>query len=48
MAIREWVRAVSNRLDEIEDLLRRVNALPTIDARTEGEILGYGEDGLPL
>jgi antitoxin VapB len=32
---------------QIEDLLRRVDALPTIDSRPEDEILGYGEDGIP-
>jgi hypothetical protein len=30
---------------EIEDLLRRVDALPTLDSRPENEILGYGGDG---
>jgi len=32
---------------QIEDLLRRVDALPTVDSRAEDEILGYGEDGIP-
>jgi hypothetical protein len=32
---------------EIEDLQRRVDALPTLDSRAENEILGYGEDGIP-
>jgi len=32
---------------QIEDLLRRVDALPTQDSRPEDEILGYGEDGVP-
>jgi antitoxin VapB len=32
---------------QIEDLLRRVDALPTVDSRPEDEILGYGEDGIP-
>jgi len=32
---------------QIEDLLRRVDALPTLDSRPENEILGYGEDGIP-
>jgi len=31
----------------IEDLLQRVDSLPTLDSRPEDEILGYGEDGLP-
>jgi hypothetical protein len=30
---------------EIEDLLRRVDAFPTLDSRPENEILGYGGDG---
>jgi hypothetical protein len=33
---------------EIEDLLRRVDALPALDTRPEGEILGYREDRLPF
>jgi antitoxin VapB len=32
---------------QIEDLLRRVDGLPTLDSRPEDEILGYGEDGIP-
>jgi antitoxin VapB len=32
---------------QIEDLLRRVDALPSLDTRPEDEILGYGEDGIP-
>ncbi len=32
---------------QIEDLLRRVDALPTLDSRPEDEILGYSEDGIP-
>jgi antitoxin VapB len=32
---------------QIEDLLRRVDALPTLDSRPEDEILGYDEDGIP-
>jgi antitoxin VapB len=32
---------------QIEDLLRRVDALPSQDSRPENEILGYGEDGIP-
>jgi putative transcription factor len=32
---------------QIEDLMRRVDALPTLDSRPEDEILGYGEDGIP-
>jgi len=32
---------------QLEDVLRRVDALPTLDSRAENEILGYDEDGMP-
>jgi antitoxin VapB len=32
---------------QLEDLLRRVDALPTLDSRPEDEILGYDEHGMP-
>ncbi|HEX9110019.1 MAG TPA: type II toxin-antitoxin system VapB family antitoxin [Terriglobales bacterium] len=32
---------------QIEDLLRRVDALPILDTRSEDEILGYDKDGIP-
>jgi antitoxin VapB len=32
---------------QIEDLLRRVDALPTLDTRPPDEILGYDEHGMP-
>lgn len=32
---------------QIEDLLRRVDSLPTLDSRSPDEILDYDEDGLP-
>lgn len=32
---------------QIEDLLRRVDALPSLDSRSEDEILGYDKDGIP-
>ncbi len=32
---------------QIEDLLRRVDALPILDSRPEEEILGYDEHGMP-
>ena len=32
---------------QLEDLLGRVDALPTLDSRTEDEILGYDEHGMP-
>ena len=31
----------------VDELLGRVDALPTIDPRTPDEILGYDEHGLP-
>ncbi len=33
--------------DEVQDLLRRVDALPETDSRTEDEILDYDENGIP-
>ena len=33
--------------DQVEDLLRRVDALPVLDSRPEDEILGYDEHGMP-
>ena len=33
--------------DQIEDLLRRVDALPTLDSRHADEILGYDDQGMP-
>jgi hypothetical protein len=32
---------------QIEEILRRVDALPTVDARSAEEILGYDERGVP-
>ena len=32
---------------QVEDLLRRVDALPTLDSRPDDEILGYDEHGMP-
>ena len=32
---------------QIEDILRRVDALPILDDRSPEEILGYDEHGLP-
>jgi antitoxin VapB len=47
-----WERLKSRRrgrvlAGQIEDLLRRVDALPTLDSRPEDEILGYDEHGTP-
>jgi antitoxin VapB len=33
--------------DELDDIARRCAALPTVDGRSDDEILGYGDDGLP-
>lgn len=33
--------------DQVEDLLRRVDALPHLDSRPDDEILGYDENGMP-
>jgi antitoxin VapB len=32
---------------QLEDVLRRVDALPPLDLRPEDEILGYDEHGMP-
>lgn len=32
---------------QLEDVLRRVDAMPTLDTRSEDEILGYDENGIP-
>ena len=47
-----WERLKGHRkgkflVGQIDDILRRVDALPTLDARPEDEILGYGENGIP-
>lgn len=33
--------------ESVEDILRRVDKLPTLDTRSEDEILGYDEYGVP-
>jgi antitoxin VapB len=33
--------------EQVEDILQRMDALPTLDERTEDEILGYDQDGIP-
>lgn len=35
------------RLEAIEAAVRRFQAMPTVDTRTDDEILGYDENGLP-
>jgi antitoxin VapB len=37
-------QTLANRLD---DILRRVHAMPDLDPRTPDEIIGYDENGLP-
>ena len=32
---------------KLEDIVRRVHVLPTLDSRPEDEILGYDSQGLP-
>ncbi|MGH9494229.1 MAG: type II toxin-antitoxin system VapB family antitoxin [Candidatus Sulfotelmatobacter sp.] len=32
---------------QIEEILRRVDQLPILDARTTDEIIGYDENGIP-
>jgi antitoxin VapB len=33
--------------EKVADILRRVDALPTLDTRPEDEILGYDSQGIP-
>jgi antitoxin VapB len=33
--------------EKLHDILRRVDALPTLDTRPEDEILGYDSQGIP-
>jgi antitoxin VapB len=33
--------------EQIGDILHRVDGLPTVDSRSEGEILGYDDNGIP-
>lgn len=47
-----WERLKARRRNRIlpgqlEDLLRRVDRLPTLDSRPDDEILGYDEQGMP-
>ncbi len=47
-----WERLKARRRSQVlagqvEDLLRRVDALPNLDSRPEDEILGYDEHGAP-
>lgn len=41
-------RRYAKRLpEEVADILQRMDALPTLDRRSEDEILGYDESGMP-
>ncbi len=40
-------RRESLMAERLEDILLRVDALPTIDERPEDEILGYDSQGIP-
>jgi antitoxin VapB len=33
--------------EQVEDILQRLDALPTLDERPDDEILGYDQDGIP-
>lgn len=52
-AVRERLERVRARrsarrlADELDEIARRCAALPTLDDRSEDEILGYDEHGLP-
>jgi len=35
--------AARSQLDQVKDILRRVEAMPLLDTRSEDDILGYGE-----
>ena len=47
-----WERLKARRrsrvlVRQVEDILSRVDAMPTLDTRSPDEILGYDENGLP-
>ena len=52
-ALRERLQRLKQRRhgrimnDKLEDILRRVDSLPTRDTRPDIEILGYDEQGVP-
>jgi antitoxin VapB len=52
-ALRDRLQRLRGRRDakslaqEVDDILHRMDALPTFDDRSEDEILGYDADGLP-
>ena len=40
-------RSGRSLVDELNEIALRCASLPVLDDRSEGEILGYNEDGLP-
>lgn len=40
-------RHARNLIQEVDDILHRVDSLPTLNDRSEDEILGYDSEGLP-
>ena len=40
-------RTEKSAADQVEDLLQRLDALPSLDSRPADEILGYDKDGIP-
>jgi len=40
-------RRIRAKSDSIEEILRRVDAMPTLDSRSGNEIFGYDERGFP-
>ena len=39
--------AAPTKRDKLYDILKRVDALPRVDSRSEDEVLGYDESGIP-
>ena len=42
-----WERLKRQRKGQIDDLLCRVDALPSQNSQSENKILGYDENGIP-
>jgi antitoxin VapB len=40
-------RVAADLVSEMMEISGRCSSLPTLDTRTDGEILGYGSDGAP-
>ncbi len=51
-ALQDRLRRVKGRrrartfVEDVKDILRRVDALPTLDTRTEEQVLGYDKQGI--